>query len=152
MEPLENKQNTTKRLASPEEEQEMKKLLQELKIEENNIPQVPPKNIKVTSFGGRVRVAALLSGDSDKWIGKIVTIGGWVKTLRLQGKGGEISFVEINDGSTIKGVQVVVNKTISNFANVIKEGIGSCFQVRGLVVKSIGSKQPVSKYKYNSKS
>lgn len=52
-------------------------------------------------------------------------------------------FVELTDGSTIKGVQAVVLKDISNFEEVKKEGIGSCLQIRGIVVKSQGNKQPI---------
>jgi hypothetical protein len=140
---MESKVNNNSRLASVEDEQELKKLMTELNITDSNMPEVHKKNIKTSSFGGRIRVGALLASDAEKWVGKVVTVGGWIKTLRVQG-GGEFAFVELNDGSTIKGIQIVVNKSISNFAAVIKEGIGSCFQVKGLVVKSQGSKQPVS--------
>jgi lysyl-tRNA synthetase class II len=141
MEPTTQTQN---RLATSEEEQNLKKLLQELNISDSNMPEVPKKNIKVSSFGARIRVSALLAQDAEKWIGKLVTVGGWVKTMRIQG-GGDFAFVELNDGSSIKGIQVVVHKTLSNFAQVTKEGIGSCLQIRGLVVKSQGNKQPVSR-------
>ncbi|GHU51348.1 hypothetical protein FACS189459_6930 [Bacilli bacterium] len=53
-----------------------------------------------------------------------VSITGWVKTFRQSGK---IAFIEINDGSTIKNLQVVVrNDMISDFANLcnkIKIGV-----------------------------
>jgi asparaginyl-tRNA synthetase len=62
--------------------------------------------------------------------------------LRVQG-GGDLIFLELNDGSTIKGLQIVVDKTIPNFAEIEKEGIGSCFQVKGTIVKSPGNKQPI---------
>jgi hypothetical protein len=140
MEPLINKPT---RLVTSEEEKVLSDLMEEMKIVDSNMPIVPAKNIKVTSFGGRIRVSALLASDADKWIGKLVTVGGWVKTLRVQG-GGDFAFVELNDGSTIKGIQVVVHKELSNFAHVIKEGIGSCLQIRGLIVKSQGNKQPVN--------
>ncbi len=135
--------NKNVRLVSESEEQTLKALMNEMNIKDSNIPEVPAKSTKVTSFGGRIRVAALLASDGEKWIGKTLTIGGWVKTLRVQG-GGDFSFIELNDGSSIKGVQVVVGKSVSNFAAVVKEGIGSCLQIRGAVVKSQGSKQLVS--------
>lgn len=140
---MEPSTQTPKRLASAEEEQNLKKLLQELNVTDSNMPEVTKKNIKVSSFGARIRVSALLSQDAEKWIGKLITVGGWVKTMRIQG-GGDFAFVELNDGSSIKGIQIVVNKTLENFAHVIKEGIGSCLQIRGVVVKSQGNKQPVS--------
>jgi asparaginyl-tRNA synthetase len=71
-----------------------------------------------------------------------VTVGGWAKTLRSQGAG-TLVFIELTDGSTIKGLQIVVDKEIANFKDIEKEGIGSCFQIRGLVVKSPGDKQPI---------
>jgi asparaginyl-tRNA synthetase len=120
--------------------------MEELNVSDKNMPDILPKNVKTSSFGGRIRVSALIAADADKWIGKVISVGGWVKTIRLQG-GGEFSFIEINDGSNIKGIQVVVNKTLSNFSEIVKEGIGSCFQIRGLVVKSLGSKQPVRNMK-----
>jgi hypothetical protein len=136
--------NNNVRLVSETEEKNLRQMMSDMGIKDSNIPDVPSKNIKVTSFGGRIRVGALVASDGEKWIGKTVTIGGWVKTLRVQG-GGDFSFIEINDGSTIKGIQVVVSKSISNFATVIKEGIGSCMQIRGAIVKSQGSKQLVRK-------
>lgn len=139
---METEAKNNDRLTNQSDEHNLKEMMSSLGIKETNIPEIPKKNIKVTSFGGRIRVAALVSSDAEKFIGKVITIGGWVKTIRVQG-GGEFSFIEINDGSTIKGVQAVVKKTINNFASVIKEGIGSCLQIRGLVVKSVGSKQLV---------
>ncbi|UER67312.1 asparagine--tRNA ligase [Borrelia sp. BU AG58] len=41
-----------------------------------------------------------------------VTVRGWIRTKRSSGK---ISFVEINDGSNIKGIQAVINEEDSNF-------------------------------------
>ena len=139
---MEKEANNKVRLTNESEEKNLREMMSSLGIQETNIPEVPKKNIKVTSFGGRIRVAALVASDAEKFIGKVITIGGWVKTIRVQG-GGEFAFVEINDGSTIKGVQAVVKKTINNFPSIIKEGIGSCLQIRGLVVKSVGSKQIV---------
>ena len=134
-------ETTQARLVSEKDEQELRTLLQELNIQEKNLPEVPPKSTRVTSFGGRIRIAALFE-NHEKWLGKTITLGGWAKTLRLQG-GGNIAFVELNDGSSNKGIQTVVDKSISNFEKVVKEGIGSCFQIRGTVVPSLGKKQAV---------
>lgn len=38
---------------------------------------------------------------------KIVTIGGWVRTNR-KGAGGSVLFIDVNDGTHAKNVQVVV--------------------------------------------
>jgi len=96
------------------------------------------KGIRTATFAGRIRVAALLDKDAEKWIGKIITVGGWAKTNRNQGKD---AFFELTDGSSMKGIQIVVSKTVKNFEAVGKEGIGSCLQIKGLVVKSQGKGQ-----------
>jgi asparaginyl-tRNA synthetase len=124
------------------DQEHLQKLLKEMNIDEKSMPEVPKKETRVSSFGGRIRIASLVSSDADKWIDKIVIIGGWARTLRLQG-GGSLIFLELNDGSSNKGLQIVVNKGISNFEDIAKEGIGSCFQIKGLVVKSPGNKQPI---------
>lgn len=107
------------------------------------IPDRPGKhNNLIFSFGGRIRVSGLTTDDAAKWIDQIVTVGGWIRTLRLA-EGGDIAFIELNDGSSFKSIQIVVSKDLSNYAEIIKEGIGSCLQVKGLVVKSPGNKQPI---------
>ena len=120
----------------------LKEVLKDLNIEETNSPAAPKKPLRYTSFGGRVRIDILTSSESEKWIGKIVNVGGWVRSLR-EGGGGAFCFVDLNDGSTIKNLQIIVNKDVPNYSDLIKEGIGSCLQFRGEIVKSQGSKQPI---------
>ena len=117
-------------------------ILKELNIEETNSPKAPTKPLRYTSFGGRVRICALTSPDAEKWIGKTINVGGWVKSLR-EGGGKSFCFLDLNDGSTVKNFQVVVDKEVENFNELLKEGIGSCIQFRGEVVKSPGNKQPI---------
>ena len=107
-----------------------------------NAPSAPTKPHRFTSFGGRVRVSTLTASDAEKWIDKVITVGGWVRSLR-EGGNKEFCFIDLNDGSTIKNLQIIVLKEVSNFAELIKEGIGSCLQLRGIIVKSPGNKQPI---------
>ncbi|MCQ2820158.1 MAG: asparagine--tRNA ligase [archaeon] len=116
--------------------------MSDLKLEDNNSPNAPTKPLRNSSFSGRIRVTALLKEDAEKWIDKIITVGGWAKSLR-EGGNKEFCFIDLNDGSTIKNLQVVVMKEVENFADICKEGIGSCFLIRGLVVKSPGGKQAI---------
>lgn len=139
MEPL---KEPLQRLVSQKEEEELNKLTAELGINDKNMPDVPTKNVRTVSFGGRIRIAALTCSDAEKWIDKVIVIGGWARTVRVQG-GGDFAFIDLNDGSTIKNLQIIVTKELPNYAEIIKEGIGSCLQLKGLVVKSPGSKQPV---------
>ena len=117
-------------------------ILKELNIEETNSPSAPKKPMRYTSFGGRVRIDALTSPGAEKWIGKIINVGGWVKSLR-EGGGKSFCFLDLNDGSTVKNFQIVVDKAVDNFNELLKEGIGSCIQLRGEIVKSPGNKQPI---------
>ena len=79
----------------------LKDVLKELNIEETNSPAAPTKPKRYTSFGGRVRIDILTSDEAEKWIGKTVNVGGWVRALR-EGGGGGFCFVDLNDGSTRK--------------------------------------------------
>ena len=84
----------------------------------------------------------LTSEGAEKWIGKIVNVGGWVRSLR-EGGGGAFCFIDLNDGSTVRNLQIIVNKDVEHYADLLKEGIGSCIQFRGEIVKSPGDKQPI---------
>ena len=70
---------------------------------------------------------------------KEVTVEAWVKTVRASKNFG---FIEINDGSFFKNVQVVFNSDLSNFAEVSKLTISSSIKVTGTLVKTENAKQP----------
>ncbi len=70
---------------------------------------------------------------------KEVTLSGWVKTLRDSKNFG---FIEINDGSCFKNVQIVFDNTLSNFEEIRKLTIISSIEVTGTVVKTENAKQP----------
>lgn len=124
------------------EQQSYQNLIKDLNINDKNIPEVPPQSFRTLTFGGRIRIASLICQEPERWVDQTITVGGWVKTLR-DAEGGNLIFIELNDGSTIKNLQVVVNNTVNNFDSLTKEGIGSSLQLRGKVVKSIGKEQPV---------
>jgi len=73
-------------------------------------------------------------------IGKKVRVCGWVRTRR-DSKGG-FSFLEINDGSTIKNVQALAEAALPNYeSEILKIGIGSSVEVVGTIVESPGKGQ-----------
>jgi asparaginyl-tRNA synthetase len=72
-------------------------------------------------------------------------VGGWVRTIRIQG-GGKFAFVELNDGSTVKHLQIVITNEIKEFNLLKDQGIGSSMLFKGIVVKSKGQKQSVRIY------
>ena len=129
-------------LITESEQEAFKSLLTSLNISDNNSPPAPTKPLRSSSFGGRLRIVALVQKDAEKFIDKIINVGGWIKSLR-EGGGGNFAFVDLNDGSTVKNLQIVVNKDVDNYSNLIKEGIGSCILLRGKIVKSPGNKQPI---------
>lgn len=68
-------------------------------------------------------------------IGKKVRICGWVRTRRDSKAG--FSFLEINDGSTIKNVQVLAENKLANYeSEILKLGIGSSVEIIGNIVES----------------
>ena len=83
----------------------------------------------------RTRIAELLK---SRDYGTTVNVKGWVRTRRGSKK---VSFIALNDGSTVNNVQIVVD--VANFSpELIKEiTTGACLSVNGLLVESVGSGQ-----------
>ena len=81
--------------------------------------------------------------EANAFIGKNVTVGGWVRTSR---NSGNICFIELNDGSFFKSVQIVAEgidgDSALSFEEIAKLGVGACITVKGTVVESPGAKQP----------
>ena len=77
--------------------------------------------------------------NTEKYLSQEVQVSGWVKTLRDSKNFG---FIELNDGSFFKNVQIVFDTTLSNFEDVKKLSISSSIIVKGQVVKTENAKQP----------
>ena len=71
--------------------------------------------------------------NTDNFIDKEVCIEGWVKTVRDSKTFG---FIELNDGSFFKNVQVVFDDTLANFADICKLPLSSSIKVTGKFVKT----------------
>lgn len=71
-------------------------------------------------------------------VGKQVKVQGWVRTVRDQKK---FSFIEVNDGSSLQGLQVVAEAEIPSYAEVEKFSTGAAVEVVGTVVESQGKGQ-----------
>jgi asparaginyl-tRNA synthetase len=63
---------------------------------------------------------------------------GWVRTRR---DAKAFSFVEVNDGSSLKGLQVIVDATLPDYAAVARAHTGASVEVRGRLVASQGAGQ-----------
>lgn len=70
---------------------------------------------------------------------KEVTLEGWVRTVRDSKTFG---FIELNDGTFFKNVQIVFENTLSNFDEICKLTISSSIKVTGKFVITEGAKQP----------
>lgn len=71
--------------------------------------------------------------------GAPVEISGWVRTLR---DSKAFAFIEINDGSFFKNVQVVCEESLPNFKEVVKTTLGSALRVKGVLALTPEMKQP----------
>lgn len=70
-----------------------------------------------------------------------VTVKGWVRTLRLQKA---FAFMEVNDGSTVSNIQVVLNNNLPSYEELTQTiQTGACVRVVGTLVSSLGGKQAV---------
>ncbi len=85
----------------------------------------------------QTKVVEALNANS---IGKSIRLCGWVRTRRDSKAG--FSFLEINDGSTLKNVQVLAEAKLPNYeSEILKIGIGSSVEIEGTVVASPGKEQ-----------
>ncbi len=84
----------------------------------------------------RTKVKDLLAGEPSEE----VLLKGWLKTRR-DSKGG-FSFLEINDGSCLANIQVVVEHALADYVSIENQlTTGSCVSVRGQLVASEGKGQ-----------
>ena len=77
--------------------------------------------------------------NTNNYSGKEVQVSGWVKTVRDSKTFG---FIELNDGSFFKNVQVVFENNLSNFEEICKLSISSSIIVKGTVIITKNAKQP----------
>ena len=71
---------------------------------------------------------------------KTVTLGGWVRNLRDSKAFG---FIDLNDGSYFKSIQVVFEREkIDNYNEIASMNVGAALVVTGVIVLTPGAKQP----------
>ncbi len=71
--------------------------------------------------------------NTKKYMGKKVSIEGWIKNHRKQK---EFGFISFSDGTFFTPIQIVYEKDIANFEDVQKYHVGSSIKVEGTVVES----------------
>ncbi len=73
------------------------------------------------------------------FLNQSVQINGWVRTLRSSKNR---CFIEVNDGSFFKNLQIVCEESLANFNEVIRFLLGSAVRVQGQILPSPASGQP----------
>ena len=87
----------------------------------------------------RTRIAQVFSSGK---IGQSYRVAGWVRTRR-DSKGG-FSFIEINDGSCLKGIQVIAENSLPNYEeDILGLHTGCSIKVSGVLSESPGKGQKV---------
>ncbi|MBU5674869.1 asparagine--tRNA ligase [Alkaliphilus sp. MSJ-5] len=77
--------------------------------------------------------------NTDKYAGQTVTIEGWIRTLRASKAFG---FIEVNDGSFLKNIQIVFEEGLENFVEISKLSISTSIRVEGKLEVTPNAKQP----------
>ena len=88
----------------------------------------------------RTKIAQIFA-DQEALGGQTVTVCGWARTIRDMKTFG---FIELNDGSCFKNLQVVMDaNTLDNYKEIAGQNVGAALQVEGQVVLTPQAKQPL---------
>lgn len=77
--------------------------------------------------------------DTAKFSDKTITVGGWIRNLRSSKA---IGFIELNDGSCFKPLQVVFEDKLDNFKEIESQNIGAALIVTGKLIETPQARQP----------
>lgn len=90
----------------------------------------------------RTKIKTILHSTKMKeWVGKSVTVCGWIRTVRDQKS---FAFVELNDGSTLSNIQIIVTSSIPSYENLLQDmTTGASLSVSGKLVESPGKNQSI---------
>ena len=77
-------------------------------------------------------------GDYSQYLEKEIIIEGWIRNIRSSKA---VGFIELNDGTFFKGIQVVFDKEIENFEEIGKLNLSASIKVKGKLVETPQAKQ-----------
>ncbi len=83
----------------------------------------------------RSKIKALLNAEAAQ---DEVLVKGWIRTLR-ESKG--FSFIELNDGSCLANIQIIVDGSVANYGDIVHLSTGAAIAVTGKLVESPGKGQ-----------
>ncbi|QAT62062.1 asparagine--tRNA ligase [Acidilutibacter cellobiosedens] len=75
----------------------------------------------------------------EKYLDKDVQISGWMRTIRSSKSFG---FIELNDGTFFKNIQIVFDESLENFKEITKYQISSAITVQGELKETPEAQQP----------
>ncbi|MBU5230549.1 asparagine--tRNA ligase [Intestinimonas butyriciproducens] len=88
----------------------------------------------------RTKIAQIFA-DREAFGGKEVAVSGWARTIRDMKTFG---FIELNDGSCFKNLQVVMDAAaLENYKEIAGQNVGAALSVTGTVVLTPEAKQPL---------
>ena len=71
--------------------------------------------------------------ETSKYLNQEIKVAGWARTTRSSK---DFGFIELNDGSFFKGLQIVFATDLNNFTEVEKTNVGSSLEIEGTLVES----------------
>ncbi len=87
----------------------------------------------------RTKIAQIFA-DADSFGGREITVCGWARTIRDMKNFG---FIELNDGSCFKSLQVVLERgKLANYDELAHQNVGAAFIAKGELVLTPEAKQP----------
>ena len=88
----------------------------------------------------RTKIAQIFA-DQERFGGQEVTVCGWARTIRDMKTFG---FIELNDGSCFKNLQVVMDaNSLANYKEIAGQNVGAALSVTGTVILTPEAKQPL---------
>ena len=75
----------------------------------------------------------------EAYLGKEITVGGWVRSIRDSKAFG---FIVVNDGTFFEPLQIVYHDTMENFEEISRLNVGAAIIVTGTLVATPQAKQP----------
>ena len=87
----------------------------------------------------RIEIAELYR-DPAAYAGQQIAVSGWIRTVR---DSKAIGFMEINDGSSFKGIQIILESAkLKNYAEAVKLNVSAAVNVVGTLILTPEAKQP----------
>ena len=75
----------------------------------------------------------------EEYIGKKITVGGWIRSIRDSKTFG---FIVVNDGTFFEPLQIVYGDKLANFEEISRLNVGAAVVVTGTLVATPQAKQP----------